>query len=349
MYPATAWLKIAILAPCASHCWLLLLQVVIADDRQVGYFLHIWRRLSWPHPLRILRKQPFPDNTCFSKAIIAPYAAHAQSLLTYKAGSVDEVLCESVVLQATSRWLRYLFRDLLPPSQHARAHAARTLAKPGARPGSTRQQGATDAAGDDSSSSSTGASAGGVGGQQQPGLDARSLFRDLAPLEPSPTQSVNPLELLYVVWLSRLRFEQQAASGLTSWQKARVLSQKQQEELVLELQRAVLQWNAQTCLTEEQKDCQARRVMFSLQVGGARLPSKTCLCLAPWFTWTLSQACRYRLPCCSSCHWTWLLKCLAPCTPSQLAVCCGQANLLMVCHVVRQCVRQCESLAQVGY
>src|SRR5689334_15968193 len=103
------------------------LQVVIADDRQAGYFLHIWRRLSWPHPLRILRQQPFPDNTCFSRAIIAPYAAHAQSLLTYKAGSADEVLCESVVLQATSRWLRQLFRDLLPLSLlHANRHTAHT-------------------------------------------------------------------------------------------------------------------------------------------------------------------------------------------------------------------------------
>lgn len=265
--------------------------MVIADDRQAGYFLHIWRRLSWPHPLRILRKQPFPDNTCFSKAIIAPYTAHAQSLLTYKAGSVDDVLCESVVLQATSRWLRYLFRDLLPLSQRAKAHAARTVAKPGARHNGALQQGTTDAAGDDSSSSSSssGSSAGGVGGQALLGSGTGALFRDLAPLEPSPTQSAAPLELLYVVWLSRLRFEQQHASGLTSWQKARVLSQKQQEELVLGLQRAVLQWNAQTCLTADQKDCQARRVMFSLQVGSERLRLSnlsvrlslgTALCLA---------------------------------------------------------------------
>jgi hypothetical protein len=86
--------------------------------------------------------------------------------------------------------------------------------------------------------------------------------------------------LWYVVWLSRLRFEQQAASRLTSWQKARALSQKQQEELVLGLQHAVLQWNAQTCLTEEQKDCQARRVMFSLQVGGSRLRLNKTFCCA---------------------------------------------------------------------
>jgi hypothetical protein len=238
--------------------------VVIADDRQAGYFLHIWRRLSWPHPLRVLRQQPFPPNTCFSKAIIAPYAAHAQSLLTYKAGSVDEVLCESVVLQATSRWLRHLFRDLLPLSQRLGGGPAGASRRP--KPASTQpvQAGAQGAAAaalphDDSSSSGSG----GVSLQhgRLPGF-----FRDLAPLEPSPTQSAAPLELLHVVWLSRRRFEQQHVAELTDWQKARVLSEQQQQELVLGLQRAVLQWNAQTCVTAEQKDCQARHVMFSLQV-----------------------------------------------------------------------------------
>lgn len=231
---------------------------MIADDRQAGYFLHVWRRLSWPHPLRILRQQPFPDNTCFTKAIIAPYAAHAQSLLTYKAGSVDEVLCESVVLQATSRWLRHLFRDLLPPSQ------LQLASRRAAHAGSTLPQAATDAA------ASSGASTASRPGQT-PGSGPDGRARELAPLEPSPTQSAAPLELLYVVWLSRRRFEQQHAADLTSWQKARVLSEQQQEELVLGLQRAVLRWNAQTCVAAGQKDCQARHVMFSLQVS-------SCVC-----------------------------------------------------------------------
>lgn len=241
-----------------QHCVVRAAQVVIADDRQAGYFLHIWRRLSWPYPLRILRKQPFPDNTCFSKAIIAPYAAHAQSLLTYKAGSVDEVLCDSVVLQATSRWLRHLFRDMLPLSQRQGALAAGRRAQPG----TAQQQGAAEAA---STASSSSRGEGASQPKRPPG--AGLWFRELAPLEPSPTQSAAPLELLYVVWLSRRRFEQQHAAELTAWQKARVLSEQQQEELVLGLQRAVLKWNAQTCVTAGQKDCQARHVMFSLQVG----------------------------------------------------------------------------------
>lgn len=233
-------------------------QVVIADDRQAGYFQHIWRRLSWPHPLRILRQHPFPDNTCFARAIIAPYTAHAQSLLTYKAGSVDEVLCESVVLQGVSRWLRHLFRDLLPLA---------------AAPKTGRTLGTLDSTGQHGS----GAAAGLEGSTGQPGLHAGgfrgggSVFRDLAPLRPSPTQSSPPLQLMYVVWLSRRRFEQQRAPTLTEWQKARVLSDQQQEELVLGLQRAVLQWNRQTCITPEQKDCKKRSVMFALQVGDTDL------------------------------------------------------------------------------
>jgi len=229
-------------------------QVVIADDRQAGYFQHIWRRLSWPHPLRILRQHPFPDNTCFTRAIIAPYTAHAQSLLTYKAGSVDEVLCESVVLQGVSRWLRHLFRDLLPFA------AAPTSGRTPGPPDSTGQHGSGAAAGLESSTGQPGLHAGGFRG-------GGGVLRDLAPLRPSPTQSSPPLQLLYVVWLSRRRFEQQRAPTLTDWQKARVLSDQQQEELVLGLQRAVLQWNAQTCMTSEQKDCKKRSVMFALQVG----------------------------------------------------------------------------------
>jgi hypothetical protein len=237
---------------------LLLLQVVIADDRQAGYFAAIWRRLAWPHPLRILRQQPYSDNTCFAHAIIAPYAAHAQSLLTYKAGSVDEVLCESVVLQAASRWLRHLFRDLLPPThRHAAAFAAGRQAKPRSTPAHLPD---SDVSSDGSGDSSSGP-------QQGPMFLAGTVFRDLAPLEPGPTQSAAPLELLYVVWLSRRRYEQQHNATLTDWQKARVLSAQQQEEVVLALQRAVLQWNEQTCKAAGQSGCHARHVMFSLQVS----------------------------------------------------------------------------------
>jgi hypothetical protein len=227
--------------------------VVVADDRQAGYFMPIWQRLSWPHPVRVLRQQPFPDNTCFVTAVLAPYTAHAQSLLTYKAGSADEVLCESVVLQGASRWLRHLFRDLLPPSQ---------------RPGA-----ATAAAGDGQphggkpADSTTGGSSRSQGWSRLHGYGGHATL-DLAPVAPSPTQSARPLELLYVVWLSRRRFEQQHAARLTDWQKARALPAEQQEQVVTQLQQAVLQWNEATCASPGQhKDCQARGVMFSLQVG----------------------------------------------------------------------------------
>lgn len=198
----------------------------------------------------MLRRQPFPDNTCFSRAIIAPYAAHTQSLLTYNDGQTVEVFCESVVLQAVSRWLRYLFWDLLPPSQ-----------RPGPSPPTATNSKVPDSSGESTPTSQQTLRQGWLGS---------TGFRDLAPLVPSPTQSAVPLELLYVVWLSRRRFEQQHAAHLTDWQKQRVLSAQQEEGLVVALQQAVLRWNGQTCVTRAaaEKGCQARSVMFSLQVGG---------------------------------------------------------------------------------
>jgi hypothetical protein len=231
-------------------CAVPLPQVVIADDREPGYFMALWQRLSWPHPVRVLRQQPFADHTCLRTALLAPYAAHTQSLLTYKAGSADEVLCESLLLQAASRWLRHLFRDLLPPGLRA------------ARP-----------------------TAGGGGGSSGDGSGARWMSSrlhghggfsalDLAPLLPSATQSALPLEALHVVWLSRRRYERQHAHELTDWQKTRALPAAQQERLLAELQRAVARWNAETCVAAAAAGaaagsggCKARSVLFTLQVA----------------------------------------------------------------------------------
>eukprot|EP00884_Botryococcus_braunii_P023351 jgi/Botrbrau1/96/Bobra.0022s0086.1 len=46
------------------------LEVVIVDDEPEDHrFMDFYRLLSWPHPVRNLRKQPYPPNTCFRRAI----------------------------------------------------------------------------------------------------------------------------------------------------------------------------------------------------------------------------------------------------------------------------------------
>jgi hypothetical protein len=259
--------------PCVA---LLCMQVVIADDRVPGYFSAVWRRLAHPHRLRVLREQPYPDGTCFASALLAPYTAHTQSLLTYKAGTADEVLCESLVLHATSLWLRHLFRDLLPMRPLSTGDTSRTNTPssiPGSTPGSTgasyRQAGAVGGSSDSSRNNSEDSS-------MQTSSWRSSWYRydaaaaaDLAPLQPSPTQSPLQRQQLHVLWLSRSRYERQHEQQLSAWQRARQVPASEQEQLLVELQRAVLRWNEQTCLPGQQTNCSSRAVAFSLQVCAA--------------------------------------------------------------------------------
>uniref|UniRef100_A0A383V844 Uncharacterized protein n=1 Tax=Tetradesmus obliquus TaxID=3088 RepID=A0A383V844_TETOB len=243
------------------------LEVVIADDRVPGYFSAVWRRLSHPHPLRVLREQPFPAGTCFATALLAPYTAHTQSLLTYKAGTADEVLCESVVLHATSLWLRHLFRDLLPMRPH------HTSSTGGSRDAESHEGTASG------SSSSSHSRASRRNNSTAPGSGSARSWRsswyhygaaaaaDVALLQPSPTQSPLQLQQLHLLWLSRSRYERQQEQALSAWQRARQLPASQQEQLLVELQRAVLRWNEQTCLPGQQTNCSSRAVAFSLQVA----------------------------------------------------------------------------------
>ncbi|KAF6258335.1 hypothetical protein COO60DRAFT_1133520 [Scenedesmus sp. NREL 46B-D3] len=252
------------------------LEVVIADDRLPGYFSAVWQRLSHPHRLRVLREQPFPDGTCFATALLAPYTAHTQSLLTYKAGTADEVLCESAVLHATSLWLRHLFRDLLPTRLHptASTHTSDTIRSTTGSTSEVSQQGTTSSSSDseaDSDSSSGMSSSEGISG---PRSWRSSWYRygaaaaaDLAPLQPSPTQSPLQLQQLRLLWLSRSRYERQHEHQLSAWQRARQVPASEQAQLLLELQRAVLRWNEQTCLPGQPTNCSSRTVAFSLQVA----------------------------------------------------------------------------------
>lgn len=231
---------------------------MVADDRLPGFFLDIWRRVSHPFPLRLLRQQPYPDDTCFSNLLLAPYTAHTQSLLTYQSGDADEVLCESVILQAVSIWLRHLFRDLLP------ADLTLGLVDKTSRRADSSQG---------SSLSPTVADVSRVSAYRPSNDPAHSVRHhthpaslDLAQIWPTVTQSQPPLQQLNVLWLSRSRFEQQHQAQLTAWQRARQLTPEQQVLLVVELQRAVLLWNQQTCVPGAKQGCIDRSVMFTLQV-----------------------------------------------------------------------------------
>jgi hypothetical protein len=93
---------------------------------------------------------------------------------------------------------------------------------------------------------------------------------DLAPLQPSPTQSPLQLQQLHLLWLSRSRYERQHEQQLTAWQRARQVPASEQEQLLVELQLAVLRWNDQTCLPGQQTNCSSRTVAFSLQVCVAK-------------------------------------------------------------------------------
>lgn len=261
-----------------SHWPLPCMQVVIADDRVPGYFSAVWRRLSHPHPLRVLREQPFPAGTCFATALLAPYTAHTQSLLTYKAGTADEVLCESVVLHATSLWLRHLFRDLLPMRPH-HAGSTHTSSTGGSTDVKSQEGIASGSSSSHSRASSRNNSSSALGSDSAKGSGRARSWRsswyhygataaaDLAMLQPSPTQSPLQLQQLHLLWLSRSRYERQHEQGLSAWQRARQLPASQQEQLLLELQRAVLRWNEQTCLPGQHTNCSIRAVAFSLQVS----------------------------------------------------------------------------------
>lgn len=248
-----------------SHwCACLCVQVVIADDRLPGYFSDVWRRLSHPYPLRFLRHQPYPDGTCFATALLAPYTAHAQSLLTYKAGTADDVQCESLVLYAASMWLRHLFRDLLPASTHSSTDGT---SRANQHKGSSSSHSTGSSDGSESQAAATSSSS--SSWRHSWYSFGPAAFADLAPLQPSAMQAPLQLQRLHVVWLSRSRFERQHEQQLTSWQRARVLPAQQQERLLAELQLAVVRWNDQTCVygQGQHSNCTFRTVSFSLQVG----------------------------------------------------------------------------------
>lgn len=87
-------------------------QVVIADDRKPGPYIALWRRLAAGRPVRFLRTDPYPNNTCLARAMLAPFSGHMQSLLTYMDGGADSTDCPSLVVRATALWMHSQFQDV---------------------------------------------------------------------------------------------------------------------------------------------------------------------------------------------------------------------------------------------
>jgi hypothetical protein len=91
----------------------------VGDREPPGPYLGIWQHLSHPHPVLLLAQQPsaLPNGTCASRAFVAPFLPHTNSILTMDAagGVGSENKCPSLIMRGVSHWLRYMHAQLLPP------------------------------------------------------------------------------------------------------------------------------------------------------------------------------------------------------------------------------------------
>lgn len=86
-------------------------QVLLADHFVEGPYIEIWRRLSFPYPVKPVSDMVSGQAaTCFQNAILAHYALPNNAFLGYE-GVGQEFDCPSTLLMAVSHWLRYLLMD----------------------------------------------------------------------------------------------------------------------------------------------------------------------------------------------------------------------------------------------
>ncbi|KAJ9522958.1 hypothetical protein QJQ45_023757, partial [Haematococcus lacustris] len=197
-------------------------QVVLADFYPVAAFDKIWRRLSHPWPLRRLRTQPFPPNTCFRQVIV--HRLGERSLLCHT-GVGHPLPCRSTLLTATSLLLRSMFpyhlgRQQLvtqPPSFPAPAPPLPAFAK--------EQLHILGPAGQPS-------------WQQQ---DMSMWGRIVG----------GPVVVKYVLWISRRNYEALQGARLNGWQAQRRFHNE--DELLLAMHKAIMDWNAQACFRSQSK------------------------------------------------------------------------------------------------
>ncbi|KAI9002585.1 hypothetical protein DFJ74DRAFT_696259 [Hyaloraphidium curvatum] len=89
-------------------------RIVFVDPQEDGPFLEFWQRVSQPHGIRFLHKEPYPPGTCFVGGTI--WGLHAlRSLFTLELHPIPwrtaGAGCRSTILEAFSRWQRDLFRE----------------------------------------------------------------------------------------------------------------------------------------------------------------------------------------------------------------------------------------------
>ncbi|KXZ55812.1 hypothetical protein GPECTOR_2g1363 [Gonium pectorale] len=81
------------------------LQVAVADGKPEGAYLDLWASLSRPYPLRLLKKAPWPVNTCLARAIHPSFGN--TSILT-SMSFAKRTTCGSPLVAGTALWLRHM-------------------------------------------------------------------------------------------------------------------------------------------------------------------------------------------------------------------------------------------------
>jgi len=86
-------------------------EIVVMDAYPPGFYMEIWRRISWPFPVRFLKSNPYAPGTCFKHFLLRsrPWA----SLLTSNPIGRPST-CRSAVVDAVRRWLHAILWDTRP-------------------------------------------------------------------------------------------------------------------------------------------------------------------------------------------------------------------------------------------
>ncbi len=84
-------------------------QVVFTDQTEHHPFIteELWRHVSTAGPLRYLRTEPYPPNTCFRTAIVVP-VGYDRSMLSMAV--CEQMRCRSPLGMGVASWIRQELR-----------------------------------------------------------------------------------------------------------------------------------------------------------------------------------------------------------------------------------------------